>query len=118
GALGPVLGPGGHRDARRPVPDRGGRPRPGAGRVPALLPGSGAGAADPEDRGRPRADHGVRQPRHLQNPATAGDTSAMEHFVTEWLGALIDYDAEHGTPLLLTLSEYLDSGGSYDASAK
>ena len=50
--------------------------------------------------------------------ATAGDTSAMEHFVTEWLGALIDYDAEHGTPLVLTLSEYLDSGGSYDASAK
>jgi sugar diacid utilization regulator len=50
--------------------------------------------------------------------ATAGDTSAMERFVTEWLGALIDYDAEHGTPLVLTLSEYLDSGGSYDPSAK
>ena len=50
--------------------------------------------------------------------ATAGDTSAMERFVTEWLGALIDYDAEHGTPLVLTLSEYLDCGGSYDASAK
>jgi sugar diacid utilization regulator len=50
--------------------------------------------------------------------ATAGDTSAMERFVTEWLGALIDYDAEHGTSLVLTLSEYLDCGGSYDASAK
>jgi DNA-binding PucR family transcriptional regulator len=50
--------------------------------------------------------------------ATAGDTSAMERFVTEWLGALIDYDAEHGTPLVLTLTEYLDCGGSYDASAK
>ena len=50
--------------------------------------------------------------------ATAGDTSAMERFVTDWLGALIDYDAEHGTPLVLTLSEYLDRGGSYDASAK
>jgi sugar diacid utilization regulator len=50
--------------------------------------------------------------------ATAGDTSAMERFVTEWLGALIDYDAEHGTPLVLTLSEYLDCGGGYDASAK
>jgi len=50
--------------------------------------------------------------------ATAGDTSAMERFVTEWLGPLIDYDAEHGTPLVLTLSEYLDRGGSYDASAK
>jgi sugar diacid utilization regulator len=50
--------------------------------------------------------------------ATAGDTSAMERFVTEWLGPLIDYDAEHGTPLVLTLSEYLDCGGNYDASAK
>ncbi len=50
--------------------------------------------------------------------ATAGDTSAMERFVTEWLGSLIDYDAEHGTPLVLSLSEYLDCGGSYDASAK
>ena len=50
--------------------------------------------------------------------ATAGDTSAMEHFVTEWLGPLINYDAKHGTPLVLTLSEYLDRGGNYDASAK
>jgi sugar diacid utilization regulator len=50
--------------------------------------------------------------------ATAGDTSAMERFVTEWLGPLIDYDSEHGTPLLLTLSEYLDCGGNYDASAR
>ena len=50
--------------------------------------------------------------------ATAGDTSAMERFVTEWLGPLIDYDTGHGTPLVLTLSEYLDCGGNYDASAK
>ena len=50
--------------------------------------------------------------------ATAGDTSAMERFVTEWLGPLIDYDAERGTRLVLTLSEYLDRGGSYAASAK
>jgi sugar diacid utilization regulator len=50
--------------------------------------------------------------------ATAGDTSAMKRFVTEWLGPLIDYDAEHGTPLVLTLSEYLECGGNYDASAE
>jgi sugar diacid utilization regulator len=50
--------------------------------------------------------------------ATDGDTSAMERFVTEWLGPLIDYDAEHGAPLVLTLSEYLDCGGNYDASAR
>ena len=38
--------------------------------------------------------------------------------MTEWLGPLIDYDAGHGTPPALTLSEYLDCGGNYDASAK
>ena len=50
--------------------------------------------------------------------ATAGATSAMERFVAEWLGPLIDYDAEHGTPLVLTLSEYLNCGGNYDSSAR
>jgi sugar diacid utilization regulator len=50
--------------------------------------------------------------------ATTGDTSAMDRFVAEWLGPLIDYDAEHGTSLVLTLSEYLDCGGNYDASAR
>ena len=50
--------------------------------------------------------------------ATANDTSAMERFVAEWLGGLIDYDAVHGTQLVLTLSEYLDCGGNYDASAQ
>ena len=50
--------------------------------------------------------------------ATAGDTSAMERFVAEWLGPLIEYDVGHGTPLVLTLSEYLDHGGNYDASAQ
>jgi sugar diacid utilization regulator len=50
--------------------------------------------------------------------ATAGDTSAIERFAAEWLGSLIDYDAEHGTSLVLTLSEYLDCGGNYDASAR
>jgi sugar diacid utilization regulator len=50
--------------------------------------------------------------------ATAGDTSAMERFVAEWLGPLMEYDSVHGTPLVLTLSEYLDRGGNYDASAQ
>lgn len=49
--------------------------------------------------------------------ATANDTSAMERFVAEWLGGLIDYDGIHGTQLVLTLSKYLDCGGNYDASA-
>jgi DNA-binding PucR family transcriptional regulator len=50
--------------------------------------------------------------------ATASDTSAMERFVTQWLGPLIDYDNDHGAQLVLTLSEYLGCGGSYDASAR
>jgi DNA-binding PucR family transcriptional regulator len=50
--------------------------------------------------------------------ASAHDTAAMERFVQEWLGELIGYDAAHGTDLVLTLSEYLDRGGSYQASAQ
>lgn len=50
--------------------------------------------------------------------ATANDTTAMERFVTQWLGPLIDYDNEHGAQLVLTLSEYLGCGGGYDASAR
>ena len=49
--------------------------------------------------------------------APANDSSAIDRFVAEWLGGLIDYDAIHGTPLVLTLSKYLDCGGNYDASA-
>jgi len=49
---------------------------------------------------------------------TAKDTAAMERFARQWLGALLDYDAIHGTQLVRTLSEYLDLGGSYDASAR
>ena len=50
--------------------------------------------------------------------ASAHDTADMERFVQEWLGELIGYDAAHGTDLVLTLSEYLDRGGSYQASAQ
>jgi DNA-binding PucR family transcriptional regulator len=49
--------------------------------------------------------------------ATCRDTSAVDDFVQQWLGRLTDYDAVHGTQLVLTLSEFLDHGGSYNASA-
>jgi sugar diacid utilization regulator/uncharacterized protein YggU (UPF0235/DUF167 family) len=49
--------------------------------------------------------------------ATSDDVSAIEEFVHRWLGPLTDYDIVHGTQLVLTLSEYLDHGGSYNASA-
>jgi sugar diacid utilization regulator len=47
----------------------------------------------------------------------ARETAAMEGFVRQQLGALIDYDALHGAQLVETLSEYLECGGNYDASA-
>jgi sugar diacid utilization regulator len=50
--------------------------------------------------------------------ASANDTSALERFVDEWLARLIDYDSARGTQLVLTLSEYLECGGNYDASAR
>ena len=50
--------------------------------------------------------------------ASADDTSSMERFVDEWLAQLIEYDSAHGTQLVLTLSEYLECGGNYDASAR
>ncbi|MDH6124829.1 helix-turn-helix domain-containing protein [Kitasatospora sp. GP82] len=41
-----------------------------------------------------------------------------DRFVHEWLGALLDYDARHHTDLVTTLSRYLESGGSYDATSE
>ncbi|MEV6793226.1 helix-turn-helix domain-containing protein [Streptomyces sp. NPDC051320] len=39
-------------------------------------------------------------------------------FVREWLGRLLHYDARHHTELVTTLSRYLESGGSYDATSE
>ncbi len=50
--------------------------------------------------------------------AEANDTASVDRFVAEWLAQLLDYDSDHGTQLVLTLSEYLECGGNYDASAK
>jgi len=49
--------------------------------------------------------------------ATEADTSAMETFVSKWLGALMTYDSDHGAHLVATLSEFLDCGGCYDLAA-
>ncbi|MEU9896009.1 helix-turn-helix domain-containing protein [Streptomyces phaeochromogenes] len=45
------------------------------------------------------------------------DLRELEGFVREWLGRLIDYDAEHDTELVETLSRYFDYGGNYDDAA-
>jgi DNA-binding PucR family transcriptional regulator len=50
--------------------------------------------------------------------ATEHNTASIERFVHDWLGSLLDYDALHGSQLVMTLSEYLERGGSYDASAQ
>lgn len=50
--------------------------------------------------------------------ATEADTSAMESFVRDWLGSLLDYDGVHGTELTRTLTEFLGCGGSYADTAR
>jgi DNA-binding PucR family transcriptional regulator len=50
--------------------------------------------------------------------ATEADTSAMEAFVQEWLGLLMDYDTVHGAQLITTLSEFLACGGRYSEAAR
>jgi sugar diacid utilization regulator len=46
------------------------------------------------------------------------DVGALERLVAEQLGALLDHDAERGSPLVETLHHYLDTGGSPAATAK
>ena len=41
----------------------------------------------------------------------------VEGFVREWLGTLLDYDDNRNSELVMTLSDYLECGGSYDESA-
>jgi sugar diacid utilization regulator len=47
----------------------------------------------------------------------AHGAGAIEDFIREWLGALLDYDATKSSELVYTLSEYLEHGGNYDESA-
>ncbi|MCM2390528.1 PucR family transcriptional regulator [Streptomyces albipurpureus] len=49
----------------------------------------------------------------------AGDGEReADRFVSQWLGPLLEYDAHHHTELTATLSHYLESGGSYDATSE
>lgn len=43
---------------------------------------------------------------------------AVEDFIREWLGALLEYDSAKKSELVLTLSQHLEAGGNYDESAK
>jgi len=48
----------------------------------------------------------------------AGKGEGWVRFIRDWLGALLDYDVEHRSDLVKTLSVYLDRGGDYDAGAR
>jgi sugar diacid utilization regulator len=45
------------------------------------------------------------------------DNTDIDRFVQEWLGPLLDYDADHHADLVETLHQYLEHGGNYDAAA-
>lgn len=71
-------------------------------------------------RGKPGAtvfdDLGVyRVLGELGDVATA---PVVERFVRDWLGPLIDYDAQKGSQLVPTLCRYFECGGNYDATAE
>jgi sugar diacid utilization regulator len=64
--------------------------------------------------------HGVTAFDELGIYRLLGADSARQEvsgFIREWLGELIDYDEAHGTDLVLTLWQYHESGGNYDATA-
>jgi sugar diacid utilization regulator len=47
-----------------------------------------------------------------------GDRPEVHDFVMEWLGPLLSYDREKNADLVMTLTQYLDCGGNYDAAAQ
>jgi len=49
--------------------------------------------------------------------ATTDDTQEIERFARDWLGTLLDYDAQRHSDLVHTLHEYLECGGHYDEAA-
>ena len=49
--------------------------------------------------------------------AAIPDLADVDGFVREWLGSLLDYDARKGAELVHTLTQYLEHGGNYDATA-
>jgi len=45
------------------------------------------------------------------------DLTDVDRFVREWLGSLLDYDQRRKAELVQTLTQYLEHGGNYDATA-
>jgi sugar diacid utilization regulator len=49
--------------------------------------------------------------------AAMTDLTDVDRFVREWLGCLLDYDERRKAELVHTLTQYLEHGGNYDATA-
>src|SRR6478672_5228338 len=49
--------------------------------------------------------------------AAIPDLTDVDTFVREWLGSLLEYDARRKAELIRTLTQYLEHGGNYDATA-
>jgi DNA-binding PucR family transcriptional regulator len=49
--------------------------------------------------------------------ADTTDSGSVERFVSEWLGPLFDYDETGRADLVATLTQYLDTGRSHEATA-
>jgi sugar diacid utilization regulator len=49
--------------------------------------------------------------------AAIPDLTDVDTFVRDWLGSLLDYDARRNAELVHTLTQYLEHGGNYDATA-
>jgi sugar diacid utilization regulator len=49
--------------------------------------------------------------------AESEELSGIDRFVDRWLGTLRSYDKVHGAALVETLSQYLEKGGNYEATA-
>jgi DNA-binding PucR family transcriptional regulator len=55
--------------------------------------------------------------RVLGELGDAATAPVIERFVRDWLGPLLDYDANKGSELVPTLCRYFECGGNYDATA-
>ena len=49
--------------------------------------------------------------------AAIPDLTDVDAFIREWLGSLLDYDVRRKAELVHTLTQYLEHGGNYDATA-
>ncbi len=64
----------------------------------------------------PTAVSDEQEVSHILDSVRKGE--GLERYIRDWLGALLDYDVEHRSDLVKTLSVYLDRGADYDSGAR